>query len=84
VDSHGTYVVEFAGRTAAPVSAGRFAWPERAAHRAVLEEHAEFHQVEAPVIPELRHGLALVTLPHRHGADGFYGAVLERGTTGPR
>ena len=37
-----------------------------------------------PSAPELRHGPALVTLPHRHGTDGFYGAVLERGTTGPR
>ena len=52
--------------------------------RAFLEERPEFHQVEAPVVPELRHGLALVTLPHRHGADGFYGTAFEREATGPR
>ena len=52
--------------------------------RQFLEAHPEFRQVEAPVAPELRQGLALVTLPHRHGTDGFYGAVLERSTTGPR
>ncbi len=46
--------------------------------RGFLEAHPEFHQVEAPVAPELRQGSALVTLPHRHGTDGFYGAVLER------
>ena len=47
--------------------------------RGFLEAHPEFRQVEAPVAPELRQGPALVTLPHRHGTDGFYGAVLERG-----
>ncbi len=46
--------------------------------REFLEAHPEFRQVESPVAPELRHGPALVTLPHRHGTDGFYGAVLER------
>jgi 16S rRNA (cytosine967-C5)-methyltransferase len=46
--------------------------------RALLEAHPDFQQVDAPVAAELRHGPALVTLPHRHGADGFFGAVLER------
>ena len=45
---------------------------------AFLEAHPELRQVEAPVPAELRHGAALVALPHRHGTDGFYGAVLER------
>ena len=46
--------------------------------RGFLEAHPEFGQVEAPVPADLRRGPALVTLPHRHGTDGFYGAVLER------
>jgi 16S rRNA (cytosine967-C5)-methyltransferase len=46
--------------------------------RAFLDEHREFTQVEAAVPAELRRGPALVTLPHRQGMDGFYGAVLER------
>jgi 16S rRNA (cytosine967-C5)-methyltransferase len=46
--------------------------------RDFLDAHPEFTQVEAAVPAEVRHGLALVTLPHRHGMDGFYGAVLER------
>jgi 16S rRNA C967 or C1407 C5-methylase (RsmB/RsmF family) len=46
--------------------------------RAFLDSHPEFEQAEAPVVDELRHGPALVTLPHRHGADGFFGAVLKR------
>jgi 16S rRNA (cytosine967-C5)-methyltransferase len=46
--------------------------------RAFLEAHPDFRRVEAPVPAELRHGPDLVTLPHRHGTDGFYGAVLER------
>ncbi|HZJ54589.1 MAG TPA: RsmB/NOP family class I SAM-dependent RNA methyltransferase, partial [Myxococcaceae bacterium] len=46
--------------------------------RAFLETHPELAQVEAPVPPELRRGSALVTSPHRHGMDGFYGAVLTR------
>jgi len=52
--------------------------------RGFLEAHPEFHQVEAPVAPELRRGPTLVTLPHRHGTDGFDGGVFERSTTGPR
>jgi len=48
--------------------------------RAFLEVHPEFAQIEAPVAEPLRRGPALVTLPHRHGADGFYGAVLLRRT----
>lgn len=44
--------------------------------RAFLEAHPEFQQTDAPVVAELRHGPALVTSPHRHGADGFHGAVL--------
>jgi 16S rRNA (cytosine967-C5)-methyltransferase len=47
--------------------------------RGFLETHPEFHQVEAPAAAELRHGLALVTLPHRHGTDGFYAVVLQPG-----
>jgi len=47
--------------------------------RGYLERHAEYRQMDAPVAPELRHGPALVTSPHRHGTDAFYGAVLERG-----
>jgi len=46
--------------------------------RGFLEAHPELRQVEAPVAAELRHGPALATLPHRHGTDGFYAAVLER------
>ena len=46
--------------------------------RGFLEAHPEFHPVDAPVASELRHGPDLVTLPHQHGMDGFYGAVLER------
>jgi 16S rRNA (cytosine967-C5)-methyltransferase len=46
--------------------------------RALLEAHPELAQVEAPVPAELRHGPALVALPHRHGTDGFFGVVLER------
>ena len=49
---------------------------------AFLGAHPEVEQVEAPVPPELRRGKALVTSPQRHGADGFYGAVLAaRGIT---
>jgi tRNA and rRNA cytosine-C5-methylases len=47
--------------------------------RGFLEAHPDFHQLEAPMPPELRRGPALVTLPHRHGTDGFYGAVLQSG-----
>jgi len=43
-----------------------------------LEAHPDFSPVEAPVPAELRHGSALVTLPHRQGMDGFFAAVLER------
>jgi 16S rRNA (cytosine967-C5)-methyltransferase len=46
--------------------------------RLFLDSHPEFQPVDAPVPEELRHGPALVTLPHRHGADGFFGAVLKR------
>jgi 16S rRNA (cytosine967-C5)-methyltransferase len=46
--------------------------------REFLDAHPEFRQVEAPVAAELRRGPALATLPHRHGTDGFYAAVLER------
>ena len=47
--------------------------------RGFLEAHPEFVQVEAPVPPELRRKAALVTSPHRHGMDGFYGVVLKSG-----
>ena len=43
-----------------------------------LEAHPELEQVEASVAAELRQGPALFTSPHRHGTDGFYGAVLQR------
>jgi 16S rRNA (cytosine967-C5)-methyltransferase len=43
---------------------------------ALLESHPDLEQREAAVPPEVRHGPALVTSPHRHGADGFYGVVL--------
>ena len=43
-----------------------------------LEAHPELEQVEASVAAELRHGPALFASPHRHGTDGFYGAVLRR------
>ncbi|HET9158558.1 MAG TPA: RsmB/NOP family class I SAM-dependent RNA methyltransferase, partial [Myxococcaceae bacterium] len=46
--------------------------------RGFLQVHPDLAQIEAAVPPELRHGPALVTSPHRHGADGFYGAVLTR------
>ena len=46
--------------------------------RVFMEEHPELEQVEAPVPAELREGPALVTLPHRHGMDGFHAAVLRR------
>ncbi len=46
--------------------------------RAFLEAHPELAQAEAPVAAELRRGPALVTSPHRHGMDGFYGTVLMR------
>ncbi len=46
--------------------------------RAFLEGHPEFRTVDAPIAAELRRGPALVTLPHRQGTDGFYGAVLSR------
>ena len=45
---------------------------------AFLEAHPELAQLEAPVAAELRRGPALVTSPHRHGMDGFYGAALTR------
>jgi 16S rRNA (cytosine967-C5)-methyltransferase len=44
--------------------------------RSFLDAHPDLEQIEADVPPELRHGLALVTSPHRHGTDGFHGAVL--------
>ena len=50
--------------------------------RAFLEGHPEFQQTDAPVVAELRHGPALVTSPQRHGADGFYGAMLTRTGSG--
>ena len=46
--------------------------------RAFLDEHPELEEREAPVSAEIRHGPALVTSPHRHGTDGFFGAVLVR------
>jgi 16S rRNA (cytosine967-C5)-methyltransferase len=46
--------------------------------RGFLEAHPEVEQIEAPVPAELRRGPALVTSPHRHGTDAFYGAVLRR------
>jgi 16S rRNA (cytosine967-C5)-methyltransferase len=46
--------------------------------RGLLEAHPEVEQIEAPVPAELRRGPALVTSPHRHGTDAFYGAVLRR------
>ncbi|HEY3587320.1 MAG TPA: RsmB/NOP family class I SAM-dependent RNA methyltransferase [Myxococcaceae bacterium] len=44
--------------------------------RKFLGTHPDLEQIEAAVPSELRRGPALVTLPHRHGADGLYGAVL--------
>jgi 16S rRNA (cytosine967-C5)-methyltransferase len=47
--------------------------------RRFLEAHPEFAREPAPVPKELRSTEgALVTLPHRHGTDGFYAAVLRR------
>lgn len=44
-----------------------------------LAAHPEFGREPAPVPDELRSSDGdLVTLPHRHGMDGFYAAVLVR------
>jgi len=44
-----------------------------------LADHSEFRREPAPVPDELRSSDGdLVTLPHRHGMDGFYAAVLVR------
>jgi 16S rRNA (cytosine967-C5)-methyltransferase len=50
--------------------------------RAFLDAHPDFQQTDAPVVGELRHGPALMTSPHRHGADGFYGSTLTRTGSG--
>jgi 16S rRNA (cytosine967-C5)-methyltransferase len=44
----------------------------------VLEHHQKLVQQEAPAPAMLRRGPVLLTLPHRHGTDGFFGAVLVR------
>jgi len=51
--------------------------------RRFLEKRPHFKQEAAPAPAELRRGRALVALPHRHGTDGFYGAVFQRRLTAP-
>lgn len=46
---------------------------------AFLGRHPDFHPIAPAGVPaDTTDGLAFRCLPHRHGTDGFYAAVLER------